>query len=569
MKIKNFLHSAAGKYTLAAVTAVVLFVIVVLNLLLTYFGVQRLLFIDLTPEEFYTVSDTMEEHTEAILDKLESEDKKITITFCTDPDIILKTQKLRMPYFLALGLQKRFPERIAVETVNIAYNPTAVAKYKPNSLSEISGTDIIVSYGERYRKVGADNMWVTDSNTGNLYSFDGEHRLATLMMSVTAKERPVAYFVTNHGETYYDVSNPKRPENHAAEEIYNLLTDRGLEVRLLDLSKSAVPDDCVLLVINNPREDFVDKDVSDEEKMSLGYISQTEKLDRYLVNDQGAIMVSKDPTLDLHNFDLFLYEWGFDIPDAIISDEKYHMATIDGSANKIIGVYDTAEDSYGMAIYENYATLQSSPAMVFPNTSYITCSFGPGMSVDEPGTYIANRNYAPFFYSSGKAVAKADSDGDGIYNETLHAADQLGRMDIAGVTTRMEIDQRTNEYKFSYLFCSPSADAFSNDVLGNGSYANYDILSALVENMSRYDIYASLELGGVSMNSLKPGGKPFVDVAMYADGVMGYNEETGIEELVWRGLTKARITTYFIILMIPALTVAAVGIVVRVKRKNK
>ncbi len=571
MKIRKFVREGAGKYVIVAVTTLAIIALVALNLLLSYFGAQRLLYLDLTPEEFYTVSDAMKEHT-SFVNRLEDKEKKIKITFCTDPDILTMTQRLRMPYFLALGLEKLYPDKIEVETVNVAYNPTAVSKYKANSLTRINSTDIIISYGDRYRIVGADNMWVADTD-GRLYSFNGEYRMASIMMSVTAKERPVAYFSIGHGETYYDTANPTRLENDKAQAIYDLLTERGLEVKTVDLSTDDIPDDCVLLVINDPKTDYTDDSAN---RNSLSYVSQTEKLDRYLVRDQGAIMVAKDPTLDLHNFDLFLYEWGFDIPDAIVSDEEYYLDRGDGEGvranDKIIGIYDTDTEGYGMAIYENYANLPSSPSMIFSSTGFINCSFGPGMSTNEPGTVTVNRTYSPFFFSSGAAVGYTDSDlgdsheGNGVYNVPLHDAASQGRMDIAGVTIRMAIDQYTAEYDYSYVFCSPSADAFSNELLGNGSYANYEIMSGLVENISRIDSYASLELGGTSFNSENMGGKPFLDITMSPEPIFQINDN-GQYEMVISGLSVSKIYSYFILLMIVPVVIAAVGIAVKLRRR--
>ena len=564
MKIKQFIRGRAGKGALSALTVIAIAVLLVLNLLLTYFGGIGLMYVDMTPEELYTVSPEMKEHT-SFINELDAS-QKITITFCTDRDILTANRSLRMPYFLALGLDLLY-DNLEVKTVNVEYNPTAVSKYKANSLSKIDSTDIIVSSGDRYRVVSTDSFWVNDSD-GNLYSFNGEYKLASVLMSVTKINRPAAYFVTNHGETYYDANNPSREENAKAQAIYDLLTERGLRVETLDLSDPAVtdiPSDCVLLIINNPTSDFI---FDDTQLDNFSYISETEMLDRYLVMNQGAIMVSKDPSISLPSFDGFLYEWGFDISDSIVSDEDYHMLAEDGSYTKIIGAYDTDKDSYGMAIYEDYATLPSAPAMIFRNTGYISCSFGPGMSTNEPGTYVTNRNYAPFFYSSTSAKAYSKGAG-GDYTELEYDAYSSGKMHLSGVTTRMEINQTTAEYKYSYLFCSPSADAFSNEILGNASYANFDIMSALVENISRIDEHASLELGGTSLNSNKIGGKPLQNTTINETSTTKYNSQTGRDEIVVKGLTTSDRTFLTVLVMSAPVVIAALGIVIRVKRKFK
>ncbi len=563
MKIKQFIRGRAGKSTLTVLTAVAVALLIGLNLLITYFGVPGLLYVDMTPETLYTVSPEMKEHT-SFIDDLDGE---VTITFCTDRDFLTMNRSTRLPYFMALGLDAIY-DNLKVNTVNVAYNPTAVSKYKANSMSKIESGDIIVSYGDRYRVVSTASFWVNDTD-GNLYSYNGEYKMASIIMSVTKVNRPAAYFITNHGETYYDANNPSRVENAEAQAIYDLLTERGLEVRTLDISDPTVkgiPDDCVLLVINNPREDFT----YDADKLgSMEYVSETEMLDRYLVENQGAIMVSKDPAVSTPVFDGFLYEWGFAISDSIVKDTENYMLS-DGAIEygKIIGIYDTDEESYGMAIYEDYATLPSAPAMVFQNTGYITCSYGPGMSTNEPGSVVTNRNYAPFFYSSDVAKAYGKGTGD-EYTEVEYDAYHSGRMDIAGVTTRMEINNKTSEYKYSYIFCSPSADAFSNEILGNASYANYDIMSALVENISRIDEHASLELGGTSLNSEKLGGKPFVNQTIKDTSTTEYNKLTGRDEIVRQGLTSGDKTFLTVLVMVAPIAIAAVGIVVRVKRKYK
>ena len=330
-------------------------------------------------------------------------------------------------------------------------------------------------------------------------------------------------------------------------------------MKTVDLRYDSIPEDCVLLVINDPREDYVDGNEVD--KNALGYISQTEKIDRYLVKNQGAVMIAKDPTLDLHNFDLFLYEWGFDIPNSVVEDEKYYMEKADGGFDKIIGIYDTDTEGYGSAIYGDYAALPSAPSMVFSKTGYIKCAYGIGESVSEPCTVTVNRHYAPFFFSSSVAVAK---DGSTV----LHDASSQGLMDIAAVTTRMAINQETAEYDYSYVFCSPSADTFSNELLGNGSYANFEIMSSLVENISRIDAYASLELGGTSFNSENFGGKPFLDVSMSEEPIFDVNEE-GQSEMIISGLSSAKRNTYFVMMMIVPAALAVVGIVIKIKRRYR
>ena len=519
--------------------------LLLLNLWLTSFAQKQMLMVDVTNEGLYTLTDLMKEEC-GFVDELEGGEVKIT--FCADPDTLVGSMTTRVVYFMALQMQKEF-DNLTVETVNINYNPTAVAKYKSTSLTEIKYNDIIVSYGDRYRIASTDAFWIASS--GKVVAYYGEYKMATLLRSVTSINRPAAYFVTNHGETYYDVNDPGREGNTDAAYLYDMLTDRGLSVNTLNLSEvERIPDDCVLLVINNPRSDF---SVEEDKLDSYEYISESEKLDRYLIQNHGSIMIAKDYSLSLPVFEEFLYEWGFDTSTSLVRDEASSLVDEENSYTSIIASYDTDEDSYGYSIYGEFASLSSAPAVLFENTGHIKCSYGEAEGTNEPGSYTISRNYAPFLFTTSSAVAY-EKDESGQYIQPS----QSGRLDLAAVTTRMELNSVTGEYKYSYVFCANSPDFFSNDQLGNFSFANYEIMSALTENMVRTDEYASIELGSTSMNSSNRGGKILVDTTIFDDASNAGS---------YKGLSSTALGWYIAVIIAIPVVVAAVGVVIRIKRR--
>ena len=550
MKMKfSFLKGRASrKGIFACITVAAVILLLLLNFALTYIGLNNMLIVDTSYEGLYSLTDLMKEECRFI-DELDG--GAVKITFCSDPDTLIKSTVTRVVYFMALQMAKEF-DNLEVETVNVEYNPTAVSKYRPTSLSEIKSTDVIISYGDRYRVVSTDAFWLASNR--EVVAFYGEYKMATLIMSVTSVNRPSAYFVTDHGETYYDASVPDSENSLKSAALYDMLTERGLTVKTLKLSEiETIPDDCVLLIINNPRTDFVtDKDSYGQ----FGYISESEKLDRYLVDNHGAIMIAKDYSLSLPVFEEFLYEWGFDTSTAKVKDEGSYVMNEEGDFTDIIGKYDTDEDSYGYSIYGEFASLSSAPGMLFTNSGYISCSYGDAEGTNEPGSYSIARNYAPFFFTSADAVAyEKDESGNYVRPETA------GQMDLAAVTTRMELNSTTGEYKYSYVFCANSGDFFSQDNLGNPSFANYEIMSALTENMARSDEYASMELGSTSMNSSNRGGKILLDTTIYDSD---YYEDS---KLVFRGLTSTAIGWYTAIIIAIPVIVLGLGVAVRIRRK--
>ncbi len=534
---------------IALISAGAVILLLLLNLLFTYLGLRHSLYLDTTSEGLYTLSETMKKEC-SFIDKLDDDERMVEITFCTDPDILVKSEITRVTYFMALKMQDCF-DNLKVSYANVELNPTAVSKYKPTSLSEIAPDDIIISYGDRYRVVNAKNFWITSED--ELYSYNGEYKMASIIMSVASVNRPAAYFVTDLGESYFDPADPEREEGLELSYLYDLLTERGLEVKTLELaSVERVPEDCVLLIINDPERDFT---VDESRLGEYNYVTDTEKLDRYLISAHGSIMVARDHKgIALPNLDSFLYEWGFDFSTAEVRDEENYMGD---SHSVLVGEYNTDDESYGYGIYGDFSALTSAPPMVFANTGYVGCSFDGATSAPEAGTYAASRNYAPLISTYATARAYEKNPDTDTYVDLMAE----GKLDLAAVSTRIELDSYTGEEKFSYLFCTGSADFFGADLLGNASYANYEVVSSLVENIARTDEFASIELGGTSYNSPSMGGKPLADLAMYS------TDTTKNSGVFVNGLSTGETVGITVVLMIIPVAVAIVGLAVCIRRK--
>ena len=543
----------------SAITVGVIVVLLTANLALSLIGGGRNWFIDTTPEGLYSLTKAMAEEC-AFVEELGKTDgdKCVKITFCNDPDRLISNFDTRATYYMALDLQKKY-SNVEVETINVNTNPTALSKYKRTSLTKINSTDVIVSYGDRYRIVGALNFWTTD-----YFSYNGEYRMATLIKSVTAINQPSAYFLTDHGETYYDPKNPESEGSLNTSYFYDLLSDCGLQVKTLAISEvDAIPDDCALLIINNPRKDFV----TDPDKYnSLSYVSDLEKLDRYLVNKQGAIVVTKDydEALSLPNLEDFLHEWGFDFSTSQVRDDESSVA---GSGGKnLIAVYETAEDSYANAIYGDYASLATSARTTVNNTGYITNSYGEQGFRNEAGSSETVKRDAPFLKSSDKASSYFYSDLAGNYDDSK-VLDSTGQFDLAALTVRQTYDSITAEHTYSYLFCAASADFFSNESLSNAAYANYDIMTALINNISRVDVYASLELGGTSLNSSSYGGKQLVSTKLSTEDSEVFAPDASEVIKVNYGISTTEKVVYTVIVAVVPFIVLIAGAVVCIRRR--
>ncbi len=555
MKKEMFAGKLGRHRLLSLLIPAALVILLLFQLWFAGFSERKQLYIDLTSEGLYTLTEKMAQEC-AYIDTLE---KPLTVTFCAEPDQLRSSSKARTVYFMCLALQKLYPN-LSVKYVNLKTNPTAVNAYKTTSLSEIRATDVIISYGDTFRIASVDAFWTTDGEE-NLFSYNGEYKMATLFHSLTSRNHPVAYFITNHGELYFDTENKDHPGNDETLSLYRLLTERGLIVKTLDLSKAEdVPEDCALLVINNPREDYA---YDPEQGGSYTYQSETEKLDRYLTRDQGSLMVATDYRLvadgKLSNLEDFLFEWGFELGDKVLSDEGAHLANAADPNKKtdLIGQYITEENTYAYAIYGAYAALTSSPRMVISDAGEVRCTYDLGTGAPEAGSLNISRYYAPFFSTTkeGKLL-----DGEG------NAASEAAVRDICAVALRYGVDSTTLAHSYSYVFCVNSASFFSEQTLGNASFANYDITSALVENISREDVYASMDLGGSSLNSASYGGKWLHSAAVATATTEIYASNGSVIKTNQPLTAGAQIAIILIAALIP-LGVAITGLVLHLRRR--
>lgn len=554
MNISIFKGKSTRTKIFSVITVVGILLLLGLNLGLTYLGGQKLFYADMTPEGFYTISDKMLETCHQILDPDDNGDvKQIKITFCTDPDYLVSSDSMRATYFMALSLENKF-DNVTVETVNVALDPTAVSMYRTTSRDDITASDVIFSYGAKYKVADATTFW-----TSNNFSYNGEYRVASILASLTAINQPVAYFVTDYGTTYYDPENPESEMSMSMGTFADLLYERGLKIKTITLSElgnnEMIPEDCALLIINNPRTDFI----YDEEKLdNFEYISDIEKLDRYLMRDYGAIMLNKSYDVTLPNLENFCKEWGIVFGNAQVFDPDNALYTTLGGVSDdsvFAGVYDPDEQNFGYAYYGGYSGLSSAPKMVFSNTGYVYCSLDMSESMMETGNKSGSRNYAAFIGTS-----------DNAYNYVGNAtATSVKTLVAAGV--RRNLDSVTAENSSSYLYCSSSPDFFSNKLLDNPSYANYDILSTVVSNISRTDRYASIELGGYSANSPSFGGKQTLSTELSDSPTRIYSWDGKSVVKYNKGLGTTAIVIYTVIVMAVPVAIVAFGIVVFIKRK--
>ena len=533
--------------------------LVVLSVGLAGLVSARSLWLDLTPEGLYSLSDLMIEECSKI-------ERDITITFCDDPDHLMGSYMTRYVYVMAKELEQRF-DNITVKTCNVTLNPTAVDRYRAVSSSSIPASSVIVSCGDQFRIYTASQFWIsgTDSsgNSSGLYSFNGEYKMATAFFSLSAIASPKAYFLINHGERYYAPDDEAHAELRAGagqdedlSAFYDLLLKAGLTVDYLDLTgKQTVPDDCALLIVNRPTSDLGGGD-----PYSFSDRTEAEVLDRYISNGNGAIMFFKDPDVSLLNLEQFCEKWGISYIDGATVGRKLKTGE---TTDLVRGVYNTDESTVAYSVYKTLASVSSSPDVVTSGSGAVKLAWRESEG-ELSGNFMGKRLYADFLYAPTK-----DPNDPHDYGSALYAIDGGGivsddsqRYAVAAISTRYWSDSYSLEKFYSYVFASASSDVISKENLENPAYGNADVFFSLVRYLARNDEYADLALGSESFNSENMGGKKLVTSKLSASAYVDSGSRKSCA-----AITQGDMVRISIFVFVPAFAAAVAGLVLWRRRR--
>lgn len=494
-------------------------------------------YLDETPEGLYTLSEEFIRVTEKVSDP-------IRITFCADPDALLANQLTRYVYIMAREIERRMPN-VEVVTCDVENNPTAVQQYRTTSASTIKWNHVIVStQGEkpRYRIYTASRFW--SYNKKDLYAFDGEYRMATAFLSLTAQNAPAAYFTVGHGEKAYDPANPESADSLATAAFRSLLEDAGLRVGTLDLDRDPIPADCTLLILNGPTRDYPTEDY-----LYLEKTGPIKKIDRYL-DGIGSVMVFKDPSVSLPVLEEYLAEWGI----LFGKTGEYVRAKNASDQNAFSATYPTEKDMSYMLL-SDILSLATPPRVSFRNSGTLSSAWEDGTRYLSLGATVFT---APLFRSPENATVRNE------IGEVLHR----GARPVAMVTRLNYHENNADDY-YSYVLAAATTSLTENATLENTSFANYDALFSLVRTFSAKYAYADDSLGGLNANTEKYGGKKLLSNAIKAEDTTRYDKNQRKEVLVHHGLTEGMKVFYTVILCLVPLAVAAAGVIVYLRRKNR
>ena len=482
------------------------------------------------PERFLTITKTAAFDGEK---GLYETDVKVKLIFCDLPDNLNKDGSQRMVYETAKDLAERFPDYIEVECIDIWNNSTAVQKYKTTSMSTISSTNVIIESGTEYRICSLRSFFVFNTTTDTqAWGYRGEKVFASNILAVAQAESPIACVTVNHTETFSDY------------ELLNTLQEAGYKVMTIDLAYQEIPEDCRLIVVYNPKEDFMVKD-------GISEISEIEKIDRYLDGLSCSLMVFVNPeTPKLTNLEEYLEEWGVvinrhtdqmgDTYNHVVKEATDMSLTSDGYT--FAGTY--VEKGVGASIHKTLRETTYPPKVIFRNSTSLSYSelYEESYYVNQQDTEDTTDEYWYGTYSSN-GVSRSVYDVFTTGNGAVAMANGIQVSNAAGkplklMTITREAQMVTNEDEdYATVMVCASTEFATEALLSSAVYGNTDILLSAARGMGKEFIPVDIDL------------KPFAS--------------TEISELS----TEAKNRYTVLLTAIPAALVIGTGVFVLVRRK--
>ena len=370
-----------------ALTAAVIAVIVVLNVIIYSLAVRYNWFFDMTPDSIYSLSDKGK----SFLDEIDGSENKVTIYFLADEEQMTVGATsadyygnntlwgMKPIHELAKDIAEKY-DFISVEYINLTNQPNLIRRivgsdyYNSVTFSRLSIIiDNVIEYKDQsgtvydtkhnFKVYSRDAFYTFDYSTTSVDAFRGEYRFCSAIASVTVREEnaPVAYFISGHGEEigeYVWTEEDKSNNYGGAQSIWQLFRDCGYIIRRINLAyEDFGKDKNAVAVIYSPKTDFIDKTTSqnfDEIAKLSAFLSEKDH-SLYLCLDYGT---QKLPVLEGFVSDSFGVEFG----SAKLTDSGANSVSVDGFAISA-GFNDSSSGNSGKILGAAFGEAEKSKAI--------------------------------------------------------------------------------------------------------------------------------------------------------------------------------------------------------------
>lgn len=389
---KNILKTKKFKYgsVAAALTVIVIALVLVLNVIITSLSSTYSWYTDLTGSSIYSVTDKFCEVLDDIVNPEGGEKAYVNIVIMMDEDEFAAYNAYTgYVYRTIKQMEKKF-DNIKLISKNILKNPGDKKPYQLNDADPVYTTDVAIELADENhtaltesipKRYAIENFFSTtvNSQTGKtqVYGYNAEIAfLSAIERLVNYSDRPTAYYLQGHGE----------PSLDSVTDWTELLDKSGYEVKAINLASEDFPYEANekhnsdILLINCPVYDLLAPTEDDPDT-----VSEAKKIRSFLQNNYGNLIVMEDSsTPTLYALEELISEWNL------------------GFGSSVIDTSHSVSGSGAIKIFADYKELESTN----------TVAHGLLSRIVDTGS---SESYPDAIFSSPKSVViKNDADGNGV-----------------------------------------------------------------------------------------------------------------------------------------------------------
>lgn len=280
------------RITSAAVICIVVVGIIIINVIaVTLTNRYSVLTADITDSQSFNLTKNSLE----IIDKI---DKSVKITFLASKSSYEAVDPYcKQASALVNKMAQNSNGMISVEYIDIIQNPSYENNY-PND--KLSTTDVIVTCGDKYKIVTADNMFNFQTYADNysyIASSQAEQEIDTAILTVTSDVTTKVALITDNCIDDYSY-------------LKTTLASNNYEITEISLVSQDIPKDTDMVIVYAPTKDFTAEAVK---KLEL-FLDNNEKYGKNL------LYISYRKQTDTPNIDIMLSDFGMKIQDGLAFD---------------------------------------------------------------------------------------------------------------------------------------------------------------------------------------------------------------------------------------------------------
>ena len=431
-----------------AFTALFIVAVILLNVIVSAIDSKYSLYVDLTSDQVFSVSDSSLETIRGILDEakeVSGADLKITVTFLRARDMLIVDEKYRWVVNLAESYQAAFPEITLEFKEDLLSHPENYTYYTDFGYV-VNQNSILVSSSvskAAFQIFNFDSCLVYDESGSNVWAFQGEVRFNSAIRAVTSQESPSVSFTTGHGES--------KPEA-----LVEIFLNAGFKVEYVDLLTEDISDETKILILSNPQKDIIALDNDQAE-------SEYSKISDYL-NDYRSLVVIASPSMPpLPVLDELMADWGMEVVrNQIVMDDS---SSVPGD-NKMLYVNYKKSDKVSSFLTDSLTALSSPPRTI----SYLTAPVNILFEGDGKITAVD-----AVLQSSGNSYVEVATE-----NGTLQK--KQGPYNLMAMSSKFTIIDNNNVY--GHMLVIGSAN-FTETSAYRSEYGNTDIVYNIIRLLSK------------------------------------------------------------------------------------